>query len=82
MMVTKAVFRKSSLEDIFFKNVVPGPSNPWSYHTDLLLSCLKFRIVPVCEYLNCYYNITNDYWAIPKEIQVVGFQEILFGKGT
>ena len=67
MMVTKAVFRKSSLEDIFFKNVVPGPSNPWSYHTDLLLSCLKFRIVPVCEYLNCYYNITNDYWLFQKK---------------
>ena len=60
--------------------MVPGTSNHWPYHTDLLVFCLKFRIAPICEYLNYYYNITNDYWPIPEEIQAVWFEDILFWK--
>ena len=53
----------------FFKKVVPGTSNLWPYHTDLLFFCLKFRLSPVCQYLNCYYSMANDYWAIPEKNQ-------------
>ena len=62
--------------------MVPGTSNHWPYHRDLLVFCLKFRPAPVCEYLNYYYNITNDYWDIPEETQAVGFDDILFWKKT
>ena len=58
-IVTNTVFRKSSLENPFL--VVPATSYHWTYHTDLLVFCLKFRLAPVCEYLNYYYNITDDY---------------------
>ena len=60
MMVTNTVFRNSSLENFVLKNG-PGTSNHWPYQTDLLVFCLKFRLTPVCEYLNYYYDITNDY---------------------
>ena len=30
----------------------------------------------VCEYLNYYYKIINDYWAISEKIQLGGFEEI------
>ena len=45
-----------------------------------LVFCLKFKLTPVCEYLNYYCNITNDYWAIPEKFQAEGFQDILFEK--
>ena len=51
--------------------MVPGTSNHWPYHTDLLVFCLKFRLTPVCEYLNYYYDITNDYWTIPEKKQKI-----------
>ena len=53
--------------------MVPGTSNHWPYHKDLLVFYLKFRLEPVREYLNYYYNITNDYWTIPVNIQADGF---------
>ena len=80
MMVTNTVFRKSNLEDLFLKKVIPVTSNHCPYHTDLLVSCLKFSLWLVCEYPNYYYNITNDYWAIPEKIQEVEFEDILFWK--
>ena len=66
MMITSTVFRKSTLEDIFLKKIVLGTSNHWPYDTDLLVFRLKFRLAPVCEYLNYYYNTTTDYCAIPE----------------
>ena len=57
---TNTVFNKS-----FFKKVVPITSNRWLYHADLLVFCLKFTLAPVCEYLQWYYSITNEYWTIP-----------------
>ena len=59
IMVTDTAFRKSNL-GIFFKK------QHWPYHTDLLVFFFKFRLPPVCDYLNYYYNITNDYWTIPN----------------
>ena len=52
-----------------FQKVVPGTSNHWPYHTDLLFFCLKFRLSSVCQYLNCFYSMANDYWAIPEKTQ-------------
>ena len=43
---------------------------------DLLVFCVRFRYSPVCEYLNYYYKISNDYWAIPEKIQTGGFEEV------
>ena len=61
--------------------MVPGTSNHWPYHTDFL-ERLKFRLATVCKYLNYYYNITNDYWAIPEEVQAMRFEYMLFWKKT
>ena len=73
-MVTDTAFRKSNL-GIFFKK------QHWAYHTDLLVFFFKFRLSPVCDYLNYYYNITNDYWTIPEKIETGnGMEDILFGK--
>ena len=52
--------------------MVPDTSKHWPYHKTLLVFCLKFRLAPICEYLNYYYNITNDYRAIPEKIQARG----------
>ena len=60
--------------------MVPGTSNYWPYHKDLVVFCLKFRLAPVFEYLNYYYNITNNYWNIPEKIQAGGFENILLSK--
>ena len=38
-------FRKSSLENLFLKVVVPGTSKQWSCYTDPLVFCLKFRLI-------------------------------------
>ena len=56
--------------------MIPSTSNHWSNHKDLLVFCLKFRLSPVCEYLNYYYKINNDYWAILEKIQTSGFEKI------
>ena len=44
----------------------------------MLVFCLKFRLAPVCEYLNYYYGISNYYWAIPEKIRAGGFEGIIF----
>ena len=62
--VTDTAFKKSSLKNLFLKKVVAGPSNHWSFHIDLLGFCLEFRLSPVCEYPNYYYNIINDFYNI------------------
>ena len=82
MIAIDTVFRKSSLENLVLKKVVPGTSNHWSYYTDLLIFFLKLRLSPVCEYLNCYYKIANDYWAIPEKNETGEFEDILFKKKT
>ena len=41
VMVTDTAFRKSTLENLFLKVVVPGTSKHWLYHTDLLVSVLN-----------------------------------------
>ena len=48
--------------------------------TKIVVFCLKFRLSPVCEYLNYYYNITNNYWVIPEKTQTREFQDIAFWK--
>ena len=49
--------------------MVSGIFKHQPYRTELLVSYFKFRPSPVGEYLNYYYNIPNDYWAIPEKIQ-------------
>ena len=66
-MVTDAAFRKSSLGKFFLEKIVRGTSKHWPCHTNLLVLSLKFRLSPVCKYLNYHYNTTNDYSAIPEK---------------
>ena len=80
IMMTDTTCRKSSLGNLFFKKVVLGISNHCTYHTDLLVFCLKFRLSPVCEYLNYYYNIINDYWTIPEKSKQEGLRTYFFEK--
>ena len=77
-MVTDPAFRKSSLGKLFLEKIVPGTSKNWSYHTELLVFCLNFKVSLVCEYLNYYYNITNDCWAIPEKSKQGGIKYIPF----
>ena len=58
----------------------PGTFKDWPYHTDLLVFCLKFRLSPVFEYLNYYYNINNAYWVIPEKSKQKRVEDILFWK--
>ena len=69
-MLTDTTFRKFYIEFFYKKAVVCRISKHWPYHTDLLVVRLKFRYSPVSGYLNYYYNITNDYWAISEQVQV------------
>ena len=78
-MVTDTAFRKSSLGKIFLEKIVPGTSKNWPYHTDLLVFYLKFKLLPVCEYLSYYYDITND-WAISEKSKQGGFRAYFFLK--
>ena len=71
-MVTDTAFRNSSLGNLLYKKVVPGTSKHCPYHTYLLVLYLKFRLSPVCKYLNYYYDIAFAYWAIPETIQKGG----------
>ena len=79
IMVTDTAFRKSSLRKIFFEKNFPGTSKNWPYHTGLLVFCFKVKLSPVREYLNYYYNISND-WAIPEKSKQRGFRTYLFLK--
>ena len=47
VMETDAAFRKTTLENLRFKVVVPGTSKHWSCYTGLLFFCLKFRLLCV-----------------------------------
>ena len=51
--------------------MVPSTSNHWPY-----VFCLKFRLSPICEYLNYYYKTSNDYCSILEKKQTVGFEQI------
>ena len=82
IMVTDTAFRKSSLRKLFLEKIVPGTSKNWPYHTNLLVFCLRFKLSLVCEYLNYYCNITNNYWAIPGKIQTRKIEVILVLKKT
>ena len=74
IMVTDTAFRKSRLGKLILEKILPGTSKNWPYHTDLLVFCLKFKLSLVCEYLNYYYNITNDCWTIPEKIKQGGLR--------
>ena len=74
-MVT--AFRKCNLGKLFQKKIVSGTSKTWPYHTDLLVFCVEFKLAPVCQYLNYYYNITN-YWAIPEKSKQEGLRTYFF----
>ena len=74
--------RKSRLGKFILEKILPGTSNNWPYHTDLPVFCLKFKLSPVCEYLNCYYNITNDCWAISEKSKQGGLRIYFFKKET
>ena len=78
IMVTDTAFRKSRLGKLILKKILPGTSKNFPYHADLLVFCLKFKLPFVCEYLNYYYNITNDCWTIPEKIQTGGIEDMLF----
>ena len=71
ILVIDTAFRKFSLGKPFLEKIVSGTSKNWPYHKDLLVFCLKFKVSPVCEYLNYYYNIAND-WAIPEKSKQEG----------
>ena len=81
-MVTKNAIRNSRLGNLFLKKGVPGTSKHWPYHSDLIVVCLKFRLSPVCESLNYYYVITNDYWAMQEKIATGGVEDVLFRNKT
>ena len=73
-MVTDTAFKKSRLGKLILEKILPGTSKNWPYHTDLLVFCLKFKLSPVCEYLNYYSNTTNDCWAIPEKSKQGGLR--------
>ena len=59
-MVTDTAFRKSRLGKFILEKIIPGTFKNWPYHSDLIGFCLKFKFSLVCDYLNYYYNVTND----------------------
>ena len=67
IMVTDTAFKKYRLRKLVLENILPDTSKNWPYHTDLLVFCLEFKLLLVCEYLNYCYNITNDCWTIPEK---------------
>ena len=78
IIVTETAFRKSSLGKLFFAKIVLGTSKHWSYHVDLLVFCPKFRLLPVYEYLNYYYYISNNCWTIPEKSKHGGMRTSYF----
>ena len=67
IMGTDTAFGKSRLGKFILEKILHDTSKNWPDHTDLLVFCLKFKLWPVCEYLNYCYNITNDCWAVPEK---------------
>ena len=61
VMVTDTIFRKSSLENLFFKVVVTGTSKYWSYHAGLLVFCLKW-LLQVLQWL--YIQCKSIDWSL------------------
>ena len=78
--VTDTAFRESSLGNLFIGKIVPGTSKNWPQKTDLLVFYLKFKLSTVSEYLNYYYNITNDCWAIREKSNRSNWGHTLFKK--
>ena len=62
--------------------MVPGISNHWPYHKDLLVFCFKFRLAPACEYLNYYYNITKVIRLFQKKSKQGSLRTYFFEKKT
>lgn len=62
IMVTDTAFTKFSLWKLLLNVVVSGTCKHWSYHTGLLVFCLKVKLSTICKCLNYYYNIINDYY--------------------
>ena len=61
IMVTDTAFRKSNLAKLFLGKLVPSTSRNWPYHADFVVFSFEFKLSPICDYLNYYYNITNDF---------------------
>ena len=80
IMVTDTDFRRSRLVKLILEKSLPGTSKNWSYHTELLVFRIKFRLSLVCEYLNYYYNITNDCWTATEKSKQVGLRTSSFFK--
>ena len=78
-MVTDTAFRNSRLGKFILEKILLGTSKNWPYHIDLLVFCIKFKLSPVCEYLNYHYYIASDCWAIPEK-SIRGIEDILFKK--
>ena len=74
IMGTDTAFGKSRLGKFILEKILHDTSKNWPDHTDLLVFCLKFKLWPVCEYLNYCYNITNDCWAIPEKSKQGGLR--------
>ena len=77
-MVTDTAFRKSRSGKFILEKILPGTSKDWPYHTDLLVFYLKLKLSSVCEYLNYYYDITNDCWAIPEKFKQWGLRTYIY----
>ena len=80
-MVTDTAFRNSSLGKLFLEKIVCTFKH-WPYHTDLLVFCFEFRLSPVCENLNYYYNITDDCLVIQEKSKQGGWGHIFFKKNS
>ena len=70
-MVTDTAFKKSSLPKLCIEKRVPGTSKNWLYHKDLLVFCFRFKILPVCEYLNFQKTFKKHQYA-PTRIHTKG----------
>ena len=82
IMIIDTAFRKSRLGKLILEKIIPGTSENWPYHIDLLVFYLKFKLPSVCEYLHYYHNITNDCWAVPEKSKQGGLRTYFFKKKT
>ena len=80
IMVTDTAFKKYRLRKLVLEKILPDTSKNWPYHTDLLVFCLEFKLLLVCEYLNYCYNITNDCWTVPEKSRQGGLRTYFFKK--
>ena len=77
IIVTDTAFRKSSLGKLVLEKIVRSTSKNWQYYRDLLVFCLKFKLSPVCKYLNYYYNTANDR-VIPEKSEPGGLRTLKY----